>query len=86
MTTQRIGCVCVCIKPSSYNWKNSLFITPGCEHEISDEKSSAWKRLFYCLTSPGGALGYFLRGYVLPGTPNWHPVLEIISPKIDTPF
>ena len=33
----------------------------------------------------GGALGYFLGGYV-PGTPNWHPVLEKISPKIDTPF
>ena len=36
---------------------------------------------------PGvGALGYFLGGYVPPGTPNWHPVLEKISPKIDTPF
>ena len=22
----------------------------------------------------------------LAGTPNWHPVLEKISPKIDTPF
>ena len=35
---------------------------------------------------PGGALGYFLGGYVPPGTPNWHPVLKKISPKIDTPF
>ena len=35
---------------------------------------------------PGGALGYFLGGYVPPGTPNWHPVLEKISRKIDTPF
>ena len=34
----------------------------------------------------GGALGYFLSRYVLPGTPNWHPVLKKISPKIDTPF
>ena len=34
----------------------------------------------------GGALGYFLGGYVPPGTPNWHPVLEKISPKIDTLF
>ena len=34
----------------------------------------------------GGALGYFLGGYVPPGTPNWHPVLEKISLKIDTPF
>ena len=36
--------------------------------------------------TPGGALGYFLGGYVPPGTPNWYPVLEKISPKIDTPF
>ena len=34
----------------------------------------------------GGALGYFLGGYVPPGTPNWHPVLTKNSPKIDTPF
>ena len=34
----------------------------------------------------GGALGYFLGGYVPPGTPNWHPVLKKISRKIDTPF
>ena len=37
-------------------------------------------------TNPEGALGYILGGYVLPGTPNWHPVLNKISPKIDTPF
>ena len=35
---------------------------------------------------PGGALGYFFGGYVPPGTPNWHPVLEKFSPKIDTPL
>ena len=44
---------------------------------------------------PGGALGYFLGGYVPPGTPNWHPVLEMgqffiprsrIRPKTNTPF
>ena len=35
---------------------------------------------------PGGAIGYFLGGYVPPGTPNWHPVLKKISPKIDTLF
>ena len=34
----------------------------------------------------GGTLGYFLGGYVPPGTPNWHPILKKISPKIDTPF
>ena len=28
----------------------------------------------------GGVLGYFLGGYVPPGTSNWHPVLEKISP------
>ena len=47
-------------------------------------------------TNPGGALGYFLGGYVPPGTPNWHPVLKKfplkliprsrIRPKTDTPF
>ena len=36
--------------------------------------------------TPGGALGYFLGGYVPPGTPNWHPVLKQNFPKIDTPF
>ena len=36
--------------------------------------------------NPGEALGYFLGGFVPPGTPNWHPVLEKISLKIDTPF
>ena len=35
---------------------------------------------------PGGALRYFGGRYVPPGTPNWHPVLKKIPPKIDTPF
>ena len=37
----------------------------------------------FATSCPGGgrALGYFLGGYVPPGTPNWHPVLEKISPK-----
>ena len=34
----------------------------------------------------GGALGYFLGGYVPPRTPTWHPVLKKNSVKIDTPF
>ena len=34
----------------------------------------------------GGALGYFLGGYVPHGTPNWLPVLKTNSPKIDTLF
>ena len=37
-------------------------------------------------TARGGALGYILGGYVPPGTPNWLPVLNKNSPKIDTPF
>ena len=50
---------------------------------------------FYCVAlsrretlskRPGGALGYFLGGYVPPGTPNWHLLLKRISPKTDTPF
>ena len=44
---------------------------------------SRWRRTF---KPGGGALGYFLGGYVLPGTPNWHPLLKKISPRIDTPF
>ena len=42
--------------------------------------------LMLALMKARGALGYFLGGYVPPGTPNWHPVLKTISPKIDTPF
>ena len=47
------------------------------------------------LYTRGGGLGYFLGWYVPPGTPNWHPVLEMgqffiprsrIRPKTDTPF
>ena len=34
----------------------------------------------------GGALGYFLGGYVPPGSPNWQPILKKNSPKIDTPL
>ena len=30
----------------------------------------------------GGALGYFLGGYVPPGTPNWHPVLKKFPLKL----
>ena len=35
---------------------------------------------------PRGAFGYFLGGYVPPGTPIWHAVLKKIFPKIDTQF
>ena len=30
----------------------------------------------------GGALGYFLGGYVPPWTPNWHPVLKKFPLKL----
>ena len=43
-------------------------------------------RLLTGVTPWGGALGYFLGWYVPPGTSNLHPVLNKISPKIDTPF
>ena len=45
-----------------------------------------FSRNVYTAFKSRGALGYFLGGYVPPGTPNWHPVLKKISPKIDTPF
>ena len=54
-----------------------------------DEGAGGWMiphkygaSLISLLTYPGGALGYFFGGYVPPGTPNWHPVLEKFSPKI----
>ena len=69
---------------------------------IDDEQVSAYRmcsseevQLYHSIESlnnncfpplGGGALGYFLGGYVPPGTPNWHPVLKKNSPKIDTPF
>ena len=33
---------------------------------------------------PPGGSWVFLGGYGTPGTPNWHPVLEKISPKTQT--
>ena len=39
----------------------------------------------YVRVQTRGALGYFLGGYVPPGTPNGTPFKKI-SPKIDTPF
>ena len=60
--------------------------------DISDSNRTGPTYRYYCflflnqLNCLGGALGYFLGGYVPPGTPNWHPILEKISPKTDTPF
>ena len=49
-------------------------------------KAGEMKKQFATVYARGGAHGCFLGGYVPPGTPNWHPVLKKISPKIDTPF
>ena len=49
-------------------------------------KDASKRDLKACKIPGGGALGYFLGGYVPPGTPNWHPVLKKLSAKIDTPF
>ena len=53
------------------------------EHNLVMHESDRYKIIAY---HPGGALGYFLGGYVPPGTPNWHPVLKKFFLKIDTPF
>ena len=83
------------VKHSRYIPAN-LFLAPGFHSPIEDNGSldGNWvvsERPFtkgVSKTPPGGggALGYVLGGYVPPGTPNWHPVLKKISPKIDTPF
>ena len=49
--------------------------------------SDARFSLFELFIRPGGgALGYFFFFFLPPGTPNWHPLLKIISSKINTPF
>ena len=61
-------------------------------HSLPFSYQTNWRKPQILLTvkvsvhSGGGALGYFLGGYVPPRTPNWHTVLKKISPKIDTPF
>ena len=49
----------------------------GCTWEVW----RALKKLELLSAAPrapggGGALAFFLGGYVQPGTPNWHPVLK----------
>ena len=53
-----------------------LSLSPPQSPRIAMPESGGW----------GGALEYFLGRYVPLGTPNCHPVLKKISPKIDTPF
>ena len=66
--------------------RHSTHIQPSARHDycLFSNFPRTWKK--WNLIPGGGALGYFLGGYVPPGTPNWQPVLEKISPKIDTPF
>ena len=73
------GVDCTCKFVSYFFW---LIDTKWSEFTILSHQWISRLRL----EPEGGAFGYFLGGYVPPGTPNWHPVLEKISPKIDTPF
>ena len=64
--------------PQSGSWSTWFLVKLEFGILVFEEKGKApWR---------GGAIGYFMGGYVLPGTPNWHPVLKKISPKIDTLF
>ena len=74
-----------------YSLYNNLFILGGGggedEGAIGGKTKKGGTTVKVCWShSRGGALGYFLGGYVPPGTPNWHPILKKLSPKIDTPF
>ena len=62
------------------SWSPSMngnsFFSSTCPARILE----SWSQ--YVGFSPGGTLGYFLGGYVPPGTPNWHPVLKKIPLKL----
>ena len=58
----------------------------ACLHGGGGRQVGEVTRLGGVTPGGGGSLGYFWGGYVPPGTPNWNPVLEKISPKIDTLF
>ena len=54
-------------------------------------RDKVWSGSWFASSSPrggrgGGALGYFLGGYVPPGTPNWHPVLKKFPLKVISSF
>ena len=64
-----------------------MFCFPTTQEVIGLYHSYTFRMLaatWFCQSTKegGGALGYFLGGYVAPGTPNWHPVLEKIFAKI----
>ena len=73
---------------------NKLLKLWACIKYVLEKSAFSALLIFYFIScevgrrtcTPGGALGYFLGGYVPPRTPNWHPVLKKNSPKIDTPF
>ena len=65
----------------------------ACNFRVANKSSShtLWvaqyiQRTKRSVRPPGGALGYFLGGYVPPGTPNWHPVLKKIPLKLIARF
>ena len=55
---------------------------PFCKLTTQDSMYAVAK-LHNAVGGGGGGTWVF---FGWPGTPNWHPVLKKISPKIDTPF
>ena len=78
----------LCIK--SFPWTRHVSTSKGKRSRFRHISVITFPFFLFSVTfpvkSPGGHLGIFLGGYVPPGTPNWHPVLQKIPPKIDTPF
>ena len=63
------------------NWL-ICWLTDSRTEWMADFLTEDW--FTYLLPDPGqgGALGYFLGGYVPPGTPNWHLVLKKFRLKL----
>ena len=63
----------------------TLFHSAGAAAAAAKERAPSVGSIFVVGGSNrarGGALGYFLGGYVPLGTPNWHPVLKKIHLKL----
>ena len=88
-----------CLIGQSYKWllcvfgfcfnTDIIFFKAAIPNLVEAETGYEWQQTSKFpdrAQSPEGALGYFLGGYVPLGTPNWHPVLKKIFPKIDSPF
>ena len=56
---------------STDRWDRTFFISAIVVATIAGE----WFHMIAAIPG-GGALGYFLGGYVPPESPNWHPVLK----------